>query len=106
VQRERYGGIVGWVDDVSRYPVTVEAAANLIGDLELARGLLGGEARIQVIANLDQDPDDESKFVWTSGKHPKDVEVTAGTTADVRVTIEERKPITLVLPFLESLSGS
>ena len=29
----------------------------------------------------------------------------AGTTADVRVTPEERTPITLVLPFLNKLLG-
>jgi HlyD family secretion protein len=31
--------------------------------------------------------------------------VTSGTTAQVRVTIDERAPITFVLPFLRSLSG-
>jgi HlyD family secretion protein len=105
VQRERYGGIVGWVNETSPYPVTVEAAANQIGDLEIARSLLGGEARIQVLARLDLDPDSFTGFQWTSGSGPEDVRVTAGTTAAVRVTIEQRAPITLILPFLKNVSG-
>jgi HlyD family secretion protein len=103
VQRERWGGIVGSVNETpSPYPVTVEAAANEIGDLEVARSLLGGEARIQVIARLNTDDsvDNKTGFEWTSGDGPEDVQITAGTTAAVRVTIEERVPITLILPFL------
>jgi hypothetical protein len=45
------------------------------------------------------------RFVWTSGDGPENVHVTAGTTAEVRVTIEEIAPITLVLPFLKNLMG-
>ena len=33
-----------------------------------------------------------------------DISITPGTTAKVRVTIEERAPITLLMPFLKSLS--
>ena len=41
-----------------------------------------------------------------AGVVENDVEITAGTTAQVRVTIEERQPITLVLPFLKEILGS
>lgn len=106
VERERFGAILGKVDSVSVYPVTTEAVANQIGDLELARRLIGAESSIEVLANLDPDPRAPTGFAWTSGHGPPDVAITAGTTAQVRVTIEERAPITLLLPFLKSLSGS
>jgi len=105
VERERHGGIVGHVTWVSDYPVTIDAAANEIGDLEVARSLLGGETRIEVMARLETDATSPTGFAWTSGKGPKDLPVTAGTTAEARVTTEELAPITLVLPFLESSFG-
>lgn len=106
VERERFGAIRGSVQLVSDYPITTEAAANQIGDLEVARSLLGGESRIEVLADLDTDALSPTGFAWTSGHGPEKVQITPGTTASVRVTIEERAPITLLLPFLKSLSDS
>jgi HlyD family secretion protein len=102
VEQERYGLLLGTVVSVSDYPVTTKAAAHQIGDLETARTLLGGETRIEVVANLEREG---SELVWTSGTGPEGFTVTAGTTAEVRVTIEEIAPIVLVLPFLKSLMG-
>ncbi len=103
VQRERFGGILGEVVDVSAYPVSPEAAGNQIGDVTLARDLMGGTSRIGVLAKLvpGQTP---SGFQWTSGQGP-DTAITAGTTAEVRVTTDDRAPITFVLPFLRSWTG-
>lgn len=104
VQRERFGGIEGEVETIFEFPVTTEAAAHEIGDREIASSLLGGESRIQVVARLAE-ADTFTRYRWTSGDGPNDIVITAGTTADVRVTLEKRAPITLVMPFLESLLG-
>ena len=104
VERERHGSLLGTVERVSDYPVTADAAGAQIGDLATAQRLLGGENRIELLCRLERDPDSPTGFAWTSGRGPKDVRVTAGTTARVRVTIEEQAPIDLVLPFLESLT--
>jgi HlyD family secretion protein len=103
--RERFGSILGRVLRVSDFPVTVEAAANQIGDLELARELVSGAGRIEVLAELVADARTHSGYAWTSGVGTRELPVTSGTTAQVRVTIDERAPITFVLPFLRSLSG-
>ena len=87
------------------YPVTTDAAAHEIGDREMATNLLGGQSRIQVVAKLAQ-ADTPTKFQWTSSKGPDGVEITPGTTASVRVTLEQRAPITLVMPFLRQLFGA
>ena len=84
---------------------TIDAAANQIGDKEMARTLLGGESRIEVLAELEPDPESYTKYKWTSGLGPQGIEISPGTTAQVRVTIEELAPITLILPFLKSASG-
>ena len=105
VERERFGGIVGRVEEVSEYPVTIDAAATQIGDRDMAGALLQGETRIQVTASLAADPESFTGYSWTSGTGPDDHRITAGTTGEARVTLEERAPITLVLPFLRSLGG-
>lgn len=105
VERERHGAILGRVERVSDYPVTTEAAANQIGDLELARSLLQGRNTIEVLVSLELDEATPTGFAWTSGAGPREVPITAGTTGEARATIEERRPITLVLPFLRSATG-
>lgn len=104
-ERDRWGSIRGSVVRASDYPVTTSAAANQIGDLELASRLLGAETRIEVLATLERDDDSPSGLAWTSGAGPSGIPITAGTTGDARVTVEERRPITVVLPFLRSVTG-
>ncbi len=102
-ERERFGGIVGRIERVSDYAVTVEAVASQIGDYETARNLLGGQGRIEVQAHLETDPGTPSGYRWTSGHGPARPPITAGTTALVRVTVEERKPVSFLLPALRSM---
>lgn len=104
VERERFGSILGRVVRVSAYPVTIDAATNQIGDRYMARTLLGDENRIEVLADLDAD-DTFTKYKWTSGRGPERTPITAGTTAQVRVTLEEIAPYELIFPFLRSFSG-
>ncbi len=105
VPRERFGSIRGAVTAVSAYPVTTDAAANQVGNREMAQVLTGGGNRIEVFADLAPDATTFSGLEWTSSGGPE-LDVTAGTTATIRVTTEERAPITFVLPFLRScISG-
>jgi HlyD family secretion protein len=98
VQRERHGAILGKVTRVSSFPISQEAAANVVGSSEIARTLTQGSAVIEVEADLELDPNSPSGYKWTS-KGP-DLKFTAGTTSVARVTVDERAPITYVLPIL------
>ena len=104
VRRERFGSMLGAVETVSDYPVTTAAVANQIGNKELAAGLARGGNRIEVLVALEPDGATSSGYAWTSSSGP-DLAITAGTTASVRVTIEERAPITLLIPLLRSWFG-
>jgi len=106
VERERHGSLLGRVVEAKRYPVTSDVAASRLGDADLARSLLGGRSCIEVLIRLKRDASTESGFAWTSRKGPTGVPITAGTTAEARVTLERRAPITFVLPFLRSSLGS
>jgi len=105
VQRERFGGIVGKVNAVSPLPVSAEGTVALIGNSEVVKNLIGETgAAIQITANLQTDDGNSSGYKWSSSKGPNS-KITPGTTASIRVTLEERSPITFLLPFLRELAG-
>lgn len=104
VKRERFGSIIGKVISVSKFPVTTEAVETKVGNAEVARRLTAGGDKIQVVVELNPGPT-KSGFEWTSGEGP-DIEVTAGSNVIVRAIIEERTPISYIIPFLRELSGS
>lgn len=105
VKRERFGGIVGKITDVSALPITKEGAVSIIGNQEVVASLIGQNgAAIQVNAGLINDTSTFSGYKWSSSKGP-DSKITPGTTTSVRVTIEERAPITFILPILQELVG-
>jgi len=102
VKRERYGSIVGKVVRVSSFPVSQEAAMNIVGSKELAFALTGQGAMIEVETELQgaSSPDSESGYEWTSRNPP--VAVSQGTTTVNRVRVDDRAPITYVLPLLRT----
>ncbi len=106
VKRERFGGIVGIVTGVSSFPITKEAAAKLIGNPEVVEGLVPDkhEGFIQVFATLESDSTTFSGYKWSSSSGPT-LKISTGTTTVVRVKVEQRAPITYVLPILRSISG-
>ncbi|HBB34692.1 MAG TPA: NHLP bacteriocin system secretion protein [Cyanobacteria bacterium UBA8803] len=107
VKRERFGGIVGTVISVSPFPVTKQGAANVIGNPDIVESLMGKatESQIEVWAKLQPNSHTSSGYEWSSSTGPPNLQISAGTTTTVRVTVERRAPITFVLPFLREWSG-
>lgn len=104
VKRERFGGIVGTIKSVSAYPITSTRATSTVGNPELADTLTGKAAKVEVVAELIPKAGNASGFKWSSSKGPN-MKLTPGTTMNARVTVEERAPITFLLPFLREWSG-
>jgi HlyD family secretion protein len=106
VKRERFGGIIASINSISQFPVTKEAATKLVGNPEVVEGLVSDkqEGLMQVYANLEPDSQTFSGYKWSSSTGPK-LKISPGTTTLVRVKVEERAPITFVLPILRSVSG-
>lgn len=100
VQREREGSIIGTVRRVSPFPVTQESVINDVGNADIAQALLRQGGAIEVEVELERAPDSRSGFRWTS-KDPEK-KFSAGTTTTVRITIEQRAPITYLLPILRT----
>ena len=105
VKRTRYGGIVGKITEVSPFPVTSETATSVVGNPELVQKIIGQEGgKVEVLAQLIMDSKTFSGYRWSSSEGPE-LEISPGTTTTVRVIVEERSPITFVLPILREWSG-
>lgn len=105
VQRTRFGGIVGTLTNISPFPITSEGANSLIGNPELVQKLMAdGGGKIEAIAQLKLERQTFSGYKWSSSRGPQ-LKITPGTTTTVRVTVEERSPITWVLPILQEWTG-
>ncbi|WP_144863715.1 NHLP bacteriocin system secretion protein [Hyella patelloides] len=106
IKRERFGGIIGTVTKVSSFPITTEAAANVVGNPQIIAGLVSETEPvvIQISAKLTSDPETFSGYEWSSSSGPQ-LKMSSGTTTSARVKIEERAPISFVFPILRSISG-
>jgi NHLM bacteriocin system secretion protein len=110
VKRERYGGLVGKVSEVSPFPVTPQTMTTLIGSQTLADSIIqkfsqgGSAALVQVFADLETDANTSSGYKWSSSKGPP-LQLDPGTTTQVRVKVGEVAPISYVIPILRSLTG-
>ena len=106
VKREEFGGIEGKVTKISAFPVTQQGAASLIGNPDILPGVMTQGPQIAVFSELQPDTStvSKSKYKWSSSKGPQ-LEITPGTTTSVRITVEQKAPITFVLPILKDWTG-
>lgn len=118
VERQRYGGVFGQVESVSRYPISYEAVLTGVGSSEVARALTAEGPVIEVEVALQPEQDavggcfperarrdaSSSAWMWSTGEGP-DLSVVPGTTVEARVTVGREAPASYLLPSLRSWSG-
>lgn len=105
IKRERFGSILGDITSVSSVPRSTDSIAAIVGNRELAMSLGTGGSMIEVRSRLRTDDEAHSGYQWSSGKGP-DIAITSGMTVTVDATIENRQPITFLLPFLRGMGGN
>ena len=104
VRREEHGYLVGRVVQVSEFPATFEGMMRLLDNESLVRSLMGEGAVFEAEVVLLPDPATPSGYRWTSGEGPGR-EIHAGELAQARITVAERRPVTLVIPTLRGWLG-
>lgn len=87
------------------FPITSEGGASLVGNPEVVQKIMGEGGKIEAMSQMQFDPKTASGYNWSSSSGPQ-LEISPGTTTTVRVTVEQRKPITFVLPILRELVTS
>lgn len=100
VRREEYGFMLGQVASVGQFPATPQGMLRVLGNSELVKTLAGGGAPIEVRVTLVPDADNPSGYAWSSPSGPP-MQVDSGTLCDASITLEQRRPIGLMIPSLK-----
>ncbi len=103
VSWQEAGFILGKVESISETPVTLQRLQRLLHNEQLSQTLMSRGATYLVEISLLRDTT-RSGFKWTTtrgGEQP----VTTGMLASGRITVEEQRPISLVIPILRTSFG-
>lgn len=104
-KRERYGGMVGTVTNVSPFALTPQAVAVSVGNEAIANHLTQqGVALMQITVRLEPDPSTASGYRWSS-QEGRSIALSSGTTTTVQVQVGDRAPISYLLPIVRSALG-
>jgi HlyD family secretion protein len=104
VKKEEYGLMVGKVRRVSEYPSTATGMMALLENEQLVQMFSQAGPPIAVYADLEVDHYSHSGYLWTSGLGPP-VTISGGTVVSTYVTVKERSPLQLLVPFIKSKLG-
>lgn len=103
-EREEHGFLLGTVTYVSDFPATQEGMSRILKNPGLAAALAGDGAPYEVHADLIPDPSTPTGYRWSSPRGPTG-RVESGTLCEAFITVEERRPVELVLPLLRRRTG-
>ena len=101
---EEYGYMLGRVVSVSDSPLSPTAMNVLLRNDALVRDFTARGAAYVVAVELERDATTPSGFHWTSRKGP-DLSFGSGTLLESKITLEQRRPIALVIPGLRRWLG-
>jgi HlyD family secretion protein len=103
---QRHGAIPGTVVSVQALPVSDEALLNRLGSSSLVKSITAQAdgPLLEVQTQLRRNPNNVSGYDWGGGAGPQ-LRLTSGTPTEVRVLVEQRQPISYLVPILRDLSG-
>jgi HlyD family secretion protein len=101
---EEYGYMLGRVVSVSDSPLSPTAMNVLLRNDTLVRDFTARGAAYVVSVELERDRTTPSGFHWTSRQGP-DLSFGSGTLLQAKITLEQRRPIALVIPGLRKWLG-
>ena len=100
VRREEYGFMRGQVASVGQFPATPQGMLRVLGNSELVKTLSAVGAPIEVRVTLSADAANTSGYAWSSPAGPP-LQVDSGTLCTAWITLEQRRPISLMIPALK-----
>ena len=103
-KKERFGFLISKVINVSQFPSTEAGMLSLVDNPALVRQLSKAGPPIAVTVELIKDSATRSGYRWSSSAG-SDVEVSSGMVATGGFVVEEKRPITLVIPLLRETVG-
>ncbi|MGK0188749.1 MAG: HlyD family secretion protein [Verrucomicrobiales bacterium] len=104
VKAEEYGFMLGEVMSISGYPITRDGMMGTLKNDGLVQEFSADGAPLEVSAQLQVVPGNQSGYAWSSGEGPP-IGIQGGTKCTVSIVVDERAPISYVLPILKSATG-
>jgi HlyD family secretion protein len=105
VKREEYGFMEGTVRMVGDFPVTPDRVQNLVSNPSLAQDFIGTSPKLEMQVALVPDEKTPSGYKWSSSVGPL-FKVSTGTRIAVSVVVDQKRPISQVLPILRKTFGA
>jgi HlyD family secretion protein len=103
VKQEEFGAIMGTVTGVAEFPSTQQSLRGILVNDELIRTIANVEGPVEVRIDLERDANASSGYKWTSSGGPP-MQISSGTVGSVMVITNDQMPISMILPWLKSLT--
>ena len=103
-RKERYGYLVGQVTAVSKFPSSEQGMLATFNNPALVRELARRGPPVAVTVALKPSRDTRSGYQWSSSA-ANQLELNSGTIASASITIEEQRPISLLIPMFRQIAG-
>ena len=104
VRHEEFGYMIGTVESLSEFPVSLDGMIAVLRNQDLAKTFLTGGPPYPGRVSFTRDASTASGFAWTSPK-AVDVNITSGTLAAVEIEVSRRPPIEMVVPWVKEKVG-
>ncbi|MGI6647513.1 MAG: NHLP bacteriocin system secretion protein [Bacillota bacterium] len=102
VKKEEFGFMLGNVVSVSEFPSSAQGMMVTLGNSELVQQLSREGPPIEVRVKLIMDSSTPSGYKWSTSQGPPII-VDDGTFCLGEVKVEEKRPISMVIPFIKKL---
>lgn len=103
-RRERFGSLTGVVENIAEFPSSLEGMIAVLRNEELARTFSESGPPYPGRVALTADASTASGFAWTSPR-ATDLEITAGTLAEIEIEVDNQPPMALVVPWVRETFG-
>lgn len=102
IQKEEFGSMLGEVLSVSTFPEGLEPIMAVLHNQVLTKQFLESGAPTAIRARIKRDAKTYSGYKWSSSQGPQQ-KVTPGMVADIRITVREQPPFSLIIPAIKKL---
>jgi len=103
-QKERYGYLKGRVRSISKYSSTEQGMTAVLKNIDVVNAMKASGPVFSVNVELLPDKNTSSGYEWSS-KAGSSIVITSGAYCTGLITIENEKPINLILPLLKTMAG-
>ena len=102
--RDEFGFLMGKVRWVAEAPSTPEGMAYTLKNKQLVQTLSNNAAPLEVVIELERDPNTPSGYKWSSSRGPN-IKINGGTLTQADIEVRDLPLLSLVIPPLRQLWG-